>query len=185
MRFSVPTIVQKENKILRKHALPVSPLDIESPKIKKLISDMKKALTKELDGVAIAAPQIGSSFRIFIVAGKAFSFAKKRTKNSANETSLMFPDKAFINPEIIKISKDKAWMEEGCLSVRYLYGRVERSKKIRVKAYDETGKQFELGVAGLLAQIIQHEVDHLNGILFIDKAKEIVELSKEEYSKHV
>ena len=67
-------------------------------------------------------------------------------------------------------------MEEGCLSVRWLYGKVERSKKIKIRAYDEKGERFEVGVSGLLAQIYQHEIDHLHGILFIDKANTIEDL---------
>ena len=70
-------------------------------------------------------------------------------------------------------------VEEGCLSVRFLYGQVSRSKKALLEAYDESGKKFERGGAGLLSQIFQHEVDHLNGILFIDKAKYVEEILPE------
>lgn len=186
-------IIQKENKILRKSANKVPLLEITSPKIKKVLLDMKTALVSEPDGVAIAAPQIGLSLRIFVVAGKVFSLAKKRSQelspvshsvdNSVDKKLKPFGDMAFINPELVKISKDKGWMEEGCLSVRHFYGRVERAKKVRVRAYDEKGKVFELGGSGLLAQIFQHEIDHLNGTLFIDKAKDVVELDPDDYEK--
>jgi peptide deformylase len=75
-------------------------------------------------------------------------------------------------------------MEEGCLSVRYLYGKVRRSKKATIEAYNEHGKKFTAGASGILAQIFQHETDHLNGILFIDKAKQIEEILPEHMSHH-
>lgn len=140
---------------------------------------MKKALSLEPDGVAIAAPQIGASLRMFVVAGKIFSLpSKKKIKKKEN-----IPDRLFINPEIVKLSKEKEMMEEGCLSVRYRYGHVSRFKKTRIRALDEKGKVFEFGASGLLAQIFQHEMDHLEGVLFIDKASDMIELTKEEYAK--
>ena len=85
-------------------------------------------------------------------------------------------DLVFINPEIINLSKKKRKMEEGCLSVRWLYGQVNRHEKVTIKAYDENGKLMTVGASGLLAQIFQHEIDHLNGILFIDKAENVRDL---------
>jgi peptide deformylase len=88
-----------------------------------------------------------------------------------------------INPEIIKHSRKKVKVPEGCLSVRWLYGNTIRSEKALLRAYDENGKLFTYGGSGLVAQIFQHETDHLNGILFIDHATEIEELSPEEIAK--
>ena len=73
------------------------------------------------------------------------------------------------------LSKKRQILDEGCLSVRPLFGKVERSEKATVTAYDENGKKFTRGGSGLLAQIFQHEIDHLNGILFIDKATDLKE----------
>ncbi|MBI3888666.1 peptide deformylase [Candidatus Nomurabacteria bacterium] len=81
----------------------------------------------------------------------------------------------FINPKISKLSRDKVWVPEGCLSVRWLYGKTYRSTKATIAAYNENGKKFTRGASGLLAQIFQHETDHLNGILFIDHAIDIKE----------
>ena len=145
---------------MRKTAKPVPIKDIKSKKIQEILGKMKVALHAEEDGAAIAAPQIGENLRMFIVNGKLF--ASK--------------DLIFINPEIIKTSKKKKQMEEGCLSIRYLYGQVKRSEKVTVRAYNEKGSQLERGASGLLAQIFQHETDHLNGILFIDKAENIKDL---------
>ena len=79
----------------------------------------------------------------------------------------------FINHIIRKSSKKKTSETEGCLSVPKTYGTVERSEKITVEAYDETGKKFQRGTSKLYARVMQHEIDHLNGILFIEKAKNI------------
>src|SRR6266481_4256289 len=155
-------ILQKEAPVLREIAKEVALKDIDSKKFKAVISKMQMALHAEDDGVAIAAPQIGSSLRVFIVAGRTLALIK-------NEENKKYPDLVFINPTLIKLSKKKKKMEEGCLSVRWLYGEVERSEKVTINALNEEGKKIHLGASGLLAQIFQHEVDHLNGVLFIDK----------------
>ena len=91
----------------------------------------------------------------------------------------------FINPKITKTSKEKQNLEEGCLSVRYFYGKVERPKKATIEWTNENGEKLSRGVSGLLAQIVQHENDHLDGILFTDKATELVEITPEEFEKNV
>ncbi len=172
-------ILQKDVKILREIAKEVSLNEIGTPKIKKMLSEMKEALMSQDDGVAIAAPQIGYSLRMFIISERIFEIDKKVKEG----TDILIDSKIknsqkliFINPVIKKLSKEKKSVEEGCLSVRYLYGKVNRSNKATIEAYDENGKKFERGGVGLLAQIFQHEVDHLNGILFIDKAKDIEDM---------
>jgi peptide deformylase len=155
-------IIQNGNPVLRGMAKEVSIQDIKSHKIKKLLKDMSMTLDAQKKGVAIAAPQIGVSLRVFIVSGKIFD-----TRNSASK------DLVFINPKISKISKDCEEEEEGCLSVTGKYGAVNRAKKATIRAYNEKSEIFQRGASGLLAKIFQHEMDHLNGILFIDKAKRL------------
>ena len=167
-------IVQKDNPVLRDQAQPVPIEDIGSPKIQKILKDMKQALDSQEDGVALAAPQIGVSLRIFTISGKVFDHISG--KEEVNEEGPENKDIVCINPEIVKLSKTKKAAEEGCLSVRYLYGKNKRSKQAKIRAVDENGKQFELGGSGLLAQIFQHEIDHLNGILFIDTATDVHDL---------
>ncbi|HMP67430.1 MAG TPA: peptide deformylase [Candidatus Paceibacterota bacterium] len=166
-------IVQIENKVLRQTAKEVPVDKICSKKFTKIIEEMKLALAQEKDGVALAAPQIAESWRIFVVSPIAY------------DTIKFVGDRkfVFINPEIIKSSKDKKLMEEGCLSVRPFYGKVRRSSRVMVKAFDENGKEFEMTGNGLIAQIFQHEIDHLNGVLFIDKAKDVFEMPKEVFEK--
>jgi peptide deformylase len=180
-------ILQKEEKVLRQLAKEVPLTEIDSLKIKKIIREMKASLKSQDDGVAIAAPQIGYSLRIFVVAGKIFGkeFFEQELPLADEPTRLPDgqgvsaknkntpKDLVFINPKISKLSRDKEWLPEGCLSVRPFYGKTYRSKKATVTAYDETGKKFERGGSGLLAQIFQHETDHLNGVLFIDHAKDV------------
>lgn len=165
-------IIQRDHPTLRTVAQPVAQKDISSAKIKKVIQNMITALASQDDGVAIAAPQINAPYRIFVVSHKVFELTK-RHKHATGK------DMVFINPVITKLSKDKKNLEEGCLSVRYLYGKVFRSHKATVEALDETGAKFTIGASGLLAQIFQHEIDHLDGILFIDKAKNVEEIIPE------
>ena len=177
-------ILQKEHKILRAHAHPIPVKDIKSPHVQKIITAMKDAMHPVEDAVAIAAPQIGESLRIFVVSGIVFKKLKlKESEDEADTPTLPDPpDLVCINPEILKRSKDKKEMEEGCLSVRWLYGYVKRSQKVTLRAYDEGGKRFTRGASGLLAQIFQHETDHLDGVLFIDKARDVREMRPEKMS---
>ena len=139
---------------------------------------MSEALAKEDDGVALAAPQIAVPYQIFIIAGKIFSpDFRSETKDNKKSSE---PDLIFINPQITKISKTKKEMEEGCLSVRWKYGLVKRANKATVEAYDINGKKFSRSGSGLVAQIFQHEMDHLSGILFTDKAKDIQDYKPEK-----
>lgn len=166
-------ILQKDNKSLRCKAEPVPINSIGSSKIKAIIKNMKEAMHSQSDAVAIAAPQIGAPFRIFAVAGKVFLKIKK----GEDLKNVVIPkDQIFINPRITKLSKAARFAEEGCLSVRYLYGKVKRSVKATVEAYNEKGEKITRGASGILAQIFQHEVEHLDGKLFIDKAVEVVSL---------
>lgn len=185
-------ILQKDSPVLRNKARELSIEEIKSPKTKKIIEEMKIALDSQKDGVAIAAPQIGYSLRIFVVSKRVEKILKKSTKmkSEANQKTesldnkyVLGSDKVYINPIIKKLSKEKNFLEEGCLSVRYLYGKVRRSKQVSIEARDENGKTIAVGAGGLLAQIFQHEIDHLEGILFIDKAKDIEEIPPEEISK--
>ena len=168
-------IVQKEDKVLRKIATEIKIHEIKTPKVQKILKEMSAALLSQDDGVAIAAPQIGYSLRIFVVSGKVFD--KDFLTNRGNPTGepKKYKDVVFINPVISKLSREKDWVPEGCLSVRWLYGKTHRSKKATVTAYDENGKKFTRGGSGLLAQIFQHETDHLKGILFTDHAEDVKE----------
>lgn len=163
------SIVQKGNKILRQKAKEVPVKEIKSKKIQAVIKRMAEILPAAKDGVALAAPQIGESLRIFIV--------KQPILDSKTPDAEKKPPLVFINPVIEKISQKKRLVSEGCLSTINVFGVIKRAEKVRVSAYDENGKKFTRGASGLLAQIIQHEMDHLEGVLFVDKA---IRLEKHE-----
>lgn len=163
------TIIQDPHATLRDYAKEVPLTDISSKTIQDIIRTMKQSLHTQDDGVAIAAPQIDVSLRIFVV-------SKKAIKNAED-------DIVFINPTIVRLGKKKEYMSEGCLSVRWKYGLVKRSTSATVRAYNEQGNEFVLSGKGLLAQIFQHEIDHLNGTLFIDTAINIEELPPEQQEK--
>ena len=164
------TVVQTGDKVLRETAKEIGLTEIKSAKIKKILAQMTKALSVAKDGVALAAPQIGVPLRVFIV-------LKEYTENKTAQELKEIKEKkvkpeivVFINPKITKISKKKQTVREGCLSVVGIFGAITRAEKVTVEAYNEKGEKFSRGASGLLAQIFQHEIDHLNGILFTDTA---------------
>ncbi len=165
-------LVPESHPALHTIAEEVTTEEIQNGTVDKLIKDMKDALKKySVDGftaVAIAAPQIGVSKRLFMI-------------EDQSEERESLPNLVAINPKIVKFSKKTHLVGEGCLSIPDLYGEVRRSTNVTFRALDETGTPYERGAGGLLAQIIQHETDHLDGILFTDRAEKI--WTKEEMQK--
>ncbi len=161
-------LVKSDHPALHQIAEEVPLDEISSAKIQKVLKDMRAALTgynvEGFNGVAIAAPQIGVALRIFLV---------HDTNTDRKKEDDLIPELVAINPTIVKLSKRKKVVGEGCLSVPEDYGAVERATHATLRAYDEKGQKYERGASGILAQIFQHEVDHLDGILFIDKAVKV------------
>jgi len=188
-------IVQTGDKVLRETAKEISLAEIKSAKIKKILAQMTDALSVAKDGVALAASQIGIPLRIFIVLKEYTENKtarelkeiqeKKETPTQGRSSDRSVGEKpetvVFINPKITKISKKKQIVREGCLSVTGIFGTVSRAEKVTIEAYNKKGEKFSRGASGLLAQIFQHEMDHLNGILFTDTA---VNLEKIENTKN-
>lgn len=158
-------IVTEGSPILREVAKEVPASLFGTVELSDIVYRMTKALRGAPHGVAIAAPQIGISYRIFAVRGFVMQ---------GHERNDLDPDAVFINPTLVNHSRGMVPIPgEGCLSVPDVYGTVERYEKATVEAYDVTGKKISRGGSDLLAEIFQHEIDHLNGILFIDHAKEL------------
>jgi peptide deformylase len=137
-------IIQNGDPVLRKIAKEIPVTTIIKDKCQKIIKDMKSALHSQDDGVAIAAPQIGVSLRIFIISGRIFDedFMKDSgtpVEKFLGEIERKNPDLVFINPVFKKISKDKKNISEGCLSVRPIYGKVRRATRVTVEAHNEHG----------------------------------------------
>ncbi len=160
-------IRQESDPVLRKISQAVPITDLASSWITKLIAEMSKTLAACADGVALAAPQIGESWRVFIVGERAFPLAKE------GETRALDRDLVFINPKIVRRSRKKVELTEGCLSVINRFGTVKRHEQVTVEAYNEAGKKFTRHASGLMAQIFQHEIAHLDGHLFIDEAWDV------------
>ncbi|MBN2585206.1 peptide deformylase [Patescibacteria group bacterium] len=142
---------------LRKKSVKVARVDVAT---KKLIKDMVETMRTDF-GVGLSAPQVGVFKRII-----AYEYIKPA---GSLETCDSIPLRVLINPEITHFSKTTEVGEEGCLSFPNLYGDVRRSKKIKVMALDANGKPIEFEAKGLEARVIQHEIDHLDGILFVDR----------------
>lgn len=143
-------IITLPDPILRKKAKSINLKTANFRELKNLVSSMAKTMIKT-DGVGLAAPQIGKSIRLAVINSQDGPFC-------------------LINPEIIKKSWARELDQEGCLSVPGVFGKVKRHKKITLIYHDLAGKKVKLTAQGLMARVIQHEIDHLEGILFIDKA---------------
>lgn len=178
-------IVQEGDPVLRGKAKLVPISDIGTKQLQQILARMKTALNGESDGVAIAAPQIGVPLRIFIISAHAFEIANEERARKDKKVVSPTPeaDLVCINPEITKLSKKKKKVPEGCLSVRWKYGTTMRHEKATLTAYNEKGVRFTYGGSGLIAQIFQHETDHLNGTLFIDHATDIETLTPEQIAE--
>lgn len=144
-------ITGEKNPILRAVSVPVKKFD---KALKKFAKDLKETMIKA-KGLGIAAPQVGENIRVFIA---VFNY---KTDNQVMVT--------MVNPEIISHSTETIIDEEGCLSLPGEYGNVERFKKITVEFFDLDGARQAFELAGMNARVVQHENDHLNGVLFIDK----------------
>ena len=167
-----------KNPALRRvaQAIPIS--DIKSKPIQSLIKEMRALLSKEEYGVALAAPQVGAALRLFIVSGRALA---RDSRNAPDEVrgkkieDVVPPlrDQVYINPVLTKMSRAKKEKHEGCLSIRGKWGTVRRAEKATITAYDEKGARLTRGASGFLAHVFQHEMDHLEGILYTDKATHV------------
>lgn len=178
MRTILP---EHDNPALREksHDIPLN--EISNAYTKKLISEMKALLAKEEYGVALAASQIGEPVRIFIISGRALARDSRNAPDEPEqkEEQAPLPDEVYINPVMLKMSRKKKDKHEGCLSIRGKWGEVPRAEKASVRAYDETGREFTRGASGFVAHVFQHEMDHLDGILYTDKATKMYDEPKE------
>lgn len=180
-------IVQDGAPVLREVAKPVAEALFGSPELAALLADMEAALDREPDGVALAAPQVGTSLRVFIVRMDRVE-PPPMPPGGIGDAPLPAREaiiETYINPDIVKTSRKRTRSDEGCLSVRGIYGTTNRHERVTLRAERPDGSRFTRGAGGLLAQIFEHEVDHLNGILFTDGAEQVVEVRPHERGKAV
>lgn len=150
-------IINHPNEILRKKSTKINLADVVKVEFKKFIAEMTETMFKK-DGAGLASPQVGKNIRLIVL-------------NNNDQALIM------INPQITKKSWAKEVDQEGCLSVlnkkgEIYYLPVSRNKKVNCIYFDENGKKQKIEAEGLLARAIQHEIDHLDGILFIDRAED-------------
>ncbi|TSC65092.1 MAG: methionyl-tRNA formyltransferase [Parcubacteria group bacterium Gr01-1014_91] len=169
-------IVQDGGKVLREIAKPVPDSLFGSAELSQLIRDMSEALDHFPEGVAIAAPQIGVSYRLFLVRKDRTLPSYGNAKDGKPPPEIKPEIEVYINPEIVKTSRKKAKADEGCLSVHGVYGTTKRHERVTIKARGADGSHIMRGAGGLMAQIFEHEIDHLNGILFIDHAEHLLRI---------
>ena len=170
------------NPVLREMAREIPVSQIKTRRVQNLVREMKTLLKKEEYGVALAAPQVGEPRKLFIVSGRALARGRhnvrRRDEATPHRIEPTMPDQVYINPELIKMSRGKKEKHEGCLSIRGKWGTVPRTDKVTIRAYNEHGVRFTRGASGFLAHIFQHEMDHLQGILYTDKATKIYDEEK-------
>ena len=150
--------------VLRKKSVPIKDEEIND-ELRALAEEMFETM-ESANGVGLACPQIGKNIRMFVA--EADDDVKR----------------VFINPQIIATSDDSVPYEEGCLSVPQVYENIMRPSKVTVQAQDQNGKKFTLEAEGLLARIIQHENDHLEGVIFIDRGDaDFAKKTAEQFAK--
>jgi peptide deformylase len=179
---AIRKIAQLGEPVLRQRSSPVALAEIRSEKLQALIDDMIETM-RDADGAGLAAPQIYEPLRIAVI---------EVEQNPRYPTLAPVPLTVLVNPVVTSevggselASDDAVEMFEGCLSVAGVRGRVRRPRRVRVTAHDRDGKPFELRWEGVRAAIVQHECDHLDGVLFVDRADPRSLTFLREYERHV
>jgi peptide deformylase len=170
--MSILKVARMGHPVLRAKAAAVDRATLRTPEMQKLIDDMIETMT-EYHGVGLAAPQVHEGLRIFVA-----SLDMERGEEPTEPI-------AIINPEIVPVGSETVDDWEGCLSIPDIRGKVPRLREIKVKALDRDGERIELRARGFSARIVQHETDHLDGILFFDRMRAFETLTfLEEYSRY-
>jgi peptide deformylase len=157
--MSILKVARMGHPVLREKARPLEKAEIRSPLIQKLIDDMLDTMA-EYQGVGLAAPQVHEGVRLFVAA-----------LDDGDDGETEREPLAIINPEITVVGDDVLEDWEGCLSIPDVRGRVPRAREIKVRAFDRKGARIELGAHDFPARVIQHETDHLDGVLFFDRMR--------------
>jgi peptide deformylase len=171
--MSILKVARMGHPVLRAKARPVERADMRTPAFQKLVDDMIDTMI-EYHGVGLAAPQVHEDVRLFVAA----------IADDDERAEEMEPI-AIINPEITPVGNETIDDWEGCLSIPDIRGRVPRFREIRVKAFNRDGERIELHARGFSARVLQHETDHLDGVLFFDRMKSFESLTfLDEYSRY-
>ena len=166
--------------VLRTRAEAIERGDIKGAAVQRLIDDMIDTMT-EYHGVGLAAPQVHEGLRLFVAA-----FDPGQPETDPDQEDAQQPEPvALINPEITPLTDEIVEDWEGCLSIPDIRGRVPRARHIRVRAYDRRGERLDLRLHDYAARVVQHETDHLDGVLFFDRMRSFESLAfLDEYSRY-
>ena len=163
-------IVQAGDPILRKESRVLSKQEISSPSLQQLIELMREAM-RDAPGVGLAAPQIGESIQLAVIEDRAGYIADLSADELAERQRSAIPFHVIINPKLSFLDDSSAEFFEGCLSVAGFQAVVDRALNVRVECLNERGEEVTINAQGWYARILQHEIDHLNGTLYIDRMK--------------
>ena len=176
-------IVQAGDPVLRKQSRPLTKEEILSPSIQELISSMRDTM-REAPGVGLAAPQIGQSIQLAVIEDRATYIKDLSAEELAKRRRSAIPFHVIINPKLTIVGNSSAVFFEGCLSVEGYQAIVDRALHVRVECLNERGEEIRLKALGWYARILQHEIDHLNGILYIDRMKSRTYTTGENYFRY-
>lgn len=165
---TVAPIVQAGAPGLRRRAIEVPPEQIGTPEFQGLVRTMI-ATMRDAPGVGLAAPQIGVPWRVIVLEDPPGFVARLTPVEREERERIAFPVRVFVNPVLRAVGDDRVLFFEGCLSVEGYAGLVERSRQVEVSGLDELGRPQSWRVSGWPARILQHEVDHLDGALYVDR----------------
>ncbi len=163
-------IVQAGDPVLRKKSRALTKEEIGSPWIQELIEQMRDAM-REAPGVGLAAPQIGESIQLAVIEDRAEYLADLSAEQLAKYQRAAIPFHVIINPKLTVVEDSSALFFEGCLSVTGFSAVVDRALNVRVECLNERGEAVRINAQGWYARILQHEIDHLNGTLYVDRMK--------------
>jgi peptide deformylase len=163
-------IVQAGDPVLRKQSRPLTREEISSPSIQQLIEEMRDTM-REAPGVGLAAPQIGESIQLAVIEDRAEYLNGLPEEELAERQRFAIPFHVIINPKLSFLDNSSAQFFEGCLSLEGLGAIVDRALNVRVECLNERGVQVTINAHGWYARILQHEIDHLNGTLYVDRMK--------------
>ena len=161
-------IVQAGHPVLRKQGREVTREEISSPSIQQLIELMRETM-HDAPGVGLAAPQIGESIQLAVIEDKAEYLRDLSAEQLARLQRSAIPFHVIINPKLSFLDDSSAQFFEGCLSVEGYQAVVDRALNVRVECLNEHGEEVTINAQGWYARILQHEIDHLNGILYVDR----------------
>lgn len=176
-------VIQAGDPVLREAARPLSPQEIKSQEIQRLIAAMKDTM-RDAPGVGLAAPQVGHSLQLAVIEDRPEYTKDAPQEQLAERERKPVPFHAIVNPKLILLGEPEIEFFEGCLSLAGFMAIVPRARKVRVECLDEHAKPRVIEATGWYARILQHEIDHLKGALYIDRMAARSLTTLENYTRH-